>query len=182
MLRQLPSLVRPAALLQVCLGAAFVCLFTSLDVQAQLYKCTDAKGKVTYQEGLCSGNRGEGRLQIQDQDTVPGRVGGTTSGSKAGEKAEGEAALKAKVLEVLKDPESARFKNVQVAADGQVLCGEVNAKNAFGGYVGFKPFVADAEGVVISPARDKYTAATGRGGDFITFQLWEKKAQRYGCT
>lgn len=44
----------------------------------------------------------------------------------------------------LKDPESARFQNTRLAAyaGGMVLCGEINAKNSYGGYVGFKRFVA----------------------------------------
>jgi hypothetical protein len=42
----------------------------------------------------------------------------------------------------LKDPESARFKNLKAREDGMYLCGEVNAKNSFGGYVGFRRFYA----------------------------------------
>lgn len=36
--------------------------------------------------------------------------------------------------EQLKDPESAKFQNIKG------YCGEVNAKNSYGGYTGFKPF------------------------------------------
>ena len=39
----------------------------------------------------------------------------------------------------LKDPESAQFRNIRETTPG-FLCGEVNAKNAMGGYVGFKRF------------------------------------------
>ncbi len=45
----------------------------------------------------------------------------------------------------LKDPESARFRNVRAKirnakiGDG-VVCGEVNSKNSYGGYIGFKRF------------------------------------------
>jgi hypothetical protein len=54
----------------------------------------------------------------------------------------------------LKDPDSAQFRNIRVAFierrrgsgatsdfDEEIVCGEVNAKNAFGGYIGFSPFV-----------------------------------------
>lgn len=46
----------------------------------------------------------------------------------------------------LKDPESARYKNVaayHVAgfSEGYAFCGEVNAKNGFGGYAGYERFV-----------------------------------------
>lgn len=60
------------------------------------------------------------------------------------------------VAAVLKDPESARFSPIQAFFDGKVatrVCGTVNAKNSFGGYVGARPFF----GVI-----------TGN-----TFQLWE---------
>lgn len=43
----------------------------------------------------------------------------------------------------LKDPLSAQFRKVRVVpyGNGKVVCGEVNGKNSYGGYVGFKPFV-----------------------------------------
>ena len=46
--------------------------------------------------------------------------------------------------QTLKDPSSAQFRNVRLEVYGsrQVICGEINAKNSYGGYVGFKRFVA----------------------------------------
>ena len=47
------------------------------------------------------------------------------------------------IKEGLKDPESAQFKNIAVKTNslGEVaVCGEVNARNSFGGYVGFQSF------------------------------------------
>ncbi len=43
----------------------------------------------------------------------------------------------------LKDPESAQFRNLFIAGkdDTKAVCGEVNAKNSYGGYVGFKKFI-----------------------------------------
>jgi hypothetical protein len=52
------------------------------------------------------------------------------------------ATAKRAVLAVLKDPSSAQFEDVkggEVNGDPTV-CGKVNAKNAMGGYVGFKRF------------------------------------------
>lgn len=53
-----------------------------------------------------------------------------------------------RVRRLLRDPESAEFRNVVVIeATNQnydyagTLCGEVNSKNGFGGYVGFRSFV-----------------------------------------
>jgi hypothetical protein len=40
----------------------------------------------------------------------------------------------------LKDPDSATFRDTQ--ALGNNVCGQINAKNAFGAYVGFRPFYA----------------------------------------
>lgn len=46
----------------------------------------------------------------------------------------------------LTDPESAQFRNIRVFSDWTprqtAICGEVNAKNRMGGYVGFKHFTA----------------------------------------
>lgn len=47
----------------------------------------------------------------------------------------------------LNDPESAIFKDVYETRDGDV-CGEVNAKNLSGGYVGYKFFVVTKLGEV----------------------------------
>lgn len=47
----------------------------------------------------------------------------------------------------LKDPDSAQFRNVlyfeKTGSSGKPnknVCGEINAKNSYGGYVGFQPF------------------------------------------
>jgi len=53
---------------------------------------------------------------------------------------------KALVLASLKDPASAQFRNLRKNFNG--VCGEVNAKNAFGGYTGFKTFEVAADGKV----------------------------------
>ncbi|MDC5446163.1 hypothetical protein ACT4Y9_18345 [Acinetobacter baumannii] len=47
------------------------------------------------------------------------------------------------VSEQLKDPESAEFRNVKG------VCGEVNAKNSYGGYTGFKRFIVVNNSAVI---------------------------------
>lgn len=58
-------------------------------------------------------------------------------------------AAEAAVRRKLKDPESAAFRNVAVIAPEKfdpnalgIVCGEVNAKNSFGGYTGFSNFVS----------------------------------------
>jgi hypothetical protein len=44
----------------------------------------------------------------------------------------------------LKDPESAQFRNVFISSISgkRVVCGEVNARNSYGGLMGFERFVA----------------------------------------
>ena len=63
------------------------------------------------------------------------------------------------VRQKLKDPDSARFQNVRLVpyASGKVVCGEVNAKNSYGGYVGYTPFVAGVLGATIyDPNKSEY--------------------------
>lgn len=51
----------------------------------------------------------------------------------------------------LKDPESAEFRNVKKFSYLHYmdsLCGEVNARNGFGGYVGFVRFIAFSDNTV----------------------------------
>ena len=57
----------------------------------------------------------------------------------------------------LKDPESAKFQNIKG------YCGEVNAKNSYGGYTGFKPFYL-ANGIpVFQDADEKISFSFERG-------------------
>jgi hypothetical protein len=46
------------------------------------------------------------------------------------------------VKSILKDPNSAEFKDVYFSKKSNVACGKVNSKNGFGGYVGFKRFIS----------------------------------------
>lgn len=45
------------------------------------------------------------------------------------------------VQSLMRDPASAQFRNERIVSGG-VLCGEVNSKNAMGGYVGYKKFIS----------------------------------------
>lgn len=56
------------------------------------------------------------------------------------------AKAKATVVHDLKDPDSAKFRGIGIyksttGKGGVTVCGEVNAKNAFGAYVGYKRFM-----------------------------------------
>lgn len=53
------------------------------------------------------------------------------------------AEIQATILYHLKDPDSAKLRNVAAVKldDGSLkICGEVNSRNSFGGYTGFMPF------------------------------------------
>lgn len=52
----------------------------------------------------------------------------------------GTAARENAVAAQMRDPASVQFRDVR--AGRQTLCGEINAKNGFGGYVGFRRFIA----------------------------------------
>jgi len=56
------------------------------------------------------------------------------------------------VADSLKDPGSAQFRKVRLVPYSQraVICGEVNGKNSYGGYAGFKRFVASTSEVTFS--------------------------------
>lgn len=74
--------------------------------------------------------------------------------ANAGEPPEAQFAQAAKkLLEArLRDPGSVQYRNLGVyrplEAQGRSLCGEFNAKNSLGGYVGFKRFWVDRDGQV----------------------------------
>lgn len=54
-----------------------------------------------------------------------------------------EAQARKVVAPLLFDASSAQFRNLR--AKGDFLCGEVNGKNRFGAYVGFRPFASVPE-------------------------------------
>ena len=53
------------------------------------------------------------------------------------------------IADSLKDPDSVKFRNVKKSDRTGAVCGEFNAKNSFGAYVGFSPFGVTADGTVM---------------------------------
>lgn len=72
---------------------------------------------------------------------------------------------KSVVADSLRDPASAQFRNVRVVSFGQgsVICGEVNGKNAYGGYVGFVPFAAGITSAQIASYSSKHPEINAAG-------------------
>jgi hypothetical protein len=84
------------------------------------------------------------------------------------------ATAKQALLDRLRDADSAKFRNVFVsrgpAFDVQAdytlfLCGEVNARNEFGGYTGFTRFAAD-------PAGEAIRLETSTNGEVFRNVVW----------
>lgn len=113
-------------------------------------KCKAADGKVLYQDAPCS--------PVQQTETLKLRPNGSTTSGGAEQlqfkivplpqdqikdvAVRGVATAKGR----LKDPDSAKFSDLRVLSfdalgrNYTMACGDLNAKNSFGGYVGSKPF------------------------------------------
>ena len=54
------------------------------------------------------------------------------------------------IADAMRDPEATRFRQTRIVRriqiSGAIVCGEINAKNAFGGYIGFQSFIAMVAG------------------------------------
>lgn len=67
------------------------------------------------------------------------------------------SAINIAVVDRLKDPATAQLRGVQafsLSNGDRAICGEVNGRNSFGGYVGFQPFYIRT-----------------RGGQIVTFEV-----------
>jgi len=66
----------------------------------------------------------------------------------------------------MKDPSSTQFKNlreIKNTLNTPSLCGEVNSKNSYGGYVGFKPFsYSNRELTILDPTARSYEWYTNK--------------------
>lgn len=72
--------------------------------------------------------------------------------------------LRKPILASLKDPDSALFRNQYVGR--RALCGEVNARNAMGGYTGYSRFIAAGDQYALESAglSTWYNKSTGIEG------------------
>lgn len=95
-------------------------------------------------------------------------------------KLEGRKAMEGGIRNQMKDPESTNFRNFAHFASyaelpptpesiplTQVICGEVNAKNSYGAYAGFKDFVAtvNIDPSVAKPYAGTFDVMLDPGGD-----------------
>jgi hypothetical protein len=83
------------------------------------------------------------------------------------------AQAKARISQDFKDPRSAQWRGIIVTnrnSNRLVVCGEVNATNSYGGYVGFKRFLTDLTDVSTAIEDDK------EGG--IVRALWDLQCSK----
>lgn len=55
----------------------------------------------------------------------------------------------------MKDPSSTQYRNI--VERNNIVCGEVNAKNSYGAYAGFRRFIVDKDVVQQEPSGDVFS-------------------------
>lgn len=96
---------------------------------------------------------------------------------------------KSMIMDAMKDPGSTQFKSVRTiknSLNDSYVCGEVNSKNSYGGYVGFKSFAYKSGKYVIDGS---YTSAddleffsiSGCGGRDLEKVAIARKQAKNGC-
>lgn len=104
--------------------------------------------------GLCScATAGSGGKSL-DQMSIDAVKGMGASSLSLYNRGGGDAVIeasKASVRDQYKDPFSVQFRDIRIVKieTGYIVCGEANAKNGYGAYVGFKPFAASPSGAII---------------------------------
>ncbi|EPG4500477.1 TPA: hypothetical protein R4Y11_001813 [Citrobacter freundii] len=89
----------------------------------------------------------------------------------------------------MKDPDSTNFKSVREITNsqgGRFVCGEVNSKNSYGGYVGFKTFAyqrgrAVIDGSFSTPDDYEFLALSGCAGPDVEKVALANKQAKIGC-
>ena len=112
---------------------------------ADYHKCTDANGVVTYTDKACEG--GEGQVVEVKEPTKPAPAKKCKAPRPGTD--EEVAAVRAALAETMFDVESARFADFVMCHEPPgvpTFCAELNGKNRFGAYVGFRSIVGTIEG------------------------------------
>lgn len=95
------------------------------------------------------------------------------------------AEAKKLVANGLRDPASAQFREVRRVGDA--VCGEVNGKNAYGAYAGFRHFIVNAGRVTLEPDIPSERlqlgisqAATEEWSAYMDFSgVWQMRCQSF---
>lgn len=153
--------------------AANICLskypqMTSpVDDEARTFRADDrynARFDYSSHKAVCSVGRTSGEIEefkigskvFSKADLEAGEAAKARSSELGNRIAGGEyqeflGAAKAKVADKFKDPDSAKFRGLYFSnkAGMPTLCGEVNAKNSYGAYVGYRGFYSNAGGSAV---------------------------------
>lgn len=91
------------------------------------------------------------------------------------------AEMKQLLIGSLKDPGSAQLTNLQVIEGraGTTLCGKINAKNSYGGYVGARPFVVTERPLLPDDGRRVFTL--DHPNDWLFVKAHEAALSLAGC-
>ncbi len=137
-------------------GVAMAIIMATTGYAIAVNKCTGPDGKTSYQDAACVNTSKAEALKIQGKssslssDPLKGTEAKQLPFKAVHVPAEEARGIALSDLGIarnrLKDPDSAKFADVRVfrfEALGFVYtmtCGELNARNSYGGYVGAKPF------------------------------------------
>jgi hypothetical protein len=80
----------------------------------------------------------------------------------------------------LKDPESVEYKNLRYVTTKDVVCGQYNAKNSFGAYVGFHYFAVDADGAHVMRFPEELPRMHNRAQQLAILNAGQAEAHRVG--
>lgn len=91
-------------------------------------------------------------------------------------------ALRERLRAGLRDPDSALFRNETLSLSQDTdnvaisLCGEVNAKNAYGGYTGFQAFIINREGILMIDGSEPRSAIPYAWPVWCAKEIWSRPA------
>lgn len=144
------------------LAVIFAIIFFSSCAYAEVYKCQTLDGKIYYQASPCNNDKGETlKLQedksntLQDIEFKPVKI---------------DISIMRTIFEdskpymayTFKDPSSVRYRGVRAIniqyfnKEYLYFCGEVNAKNSYGGYAGYEQFFSRSNGVDLKVGSESF--------------------------
>lgn len=116
-----------------------------------LAACSKSREQIQAEYDSKAGERAEAERRAQagrqaqaeaaklEADRIAGEAAKRDAVAKAKEDDQQIESMKTMVVSRLKDPASAQFRNLRMDRTNSAFCGDFNAKNAFGGYVGHPP-------------------------------------------
>lgn len=117
--------------------------WSNKDVTSQANTATAATAAETHREELASSPTADSASAGAQNSALPieriRQEADTSPATQPPAESPWEAEAKRLVTDGLKDPSSAMFREIRELSGDQV-CGQVNAKNSFGGYVGYRWF------------------------------------------